>query len=79
MADAYRYDVEKMTWTEINIPEDVVEPFHAFGHRGMIYLAQQYALFLYVLDVDSKKWYVELGGSVFVSISSRRQLLSIHL
>jgi len=56
MADAYRYDVEKMTWTEINIPEDVVEPFHAFGHRGMIYLAQQYALFLYVLDVDSKKW-----------------------
>jgi len=55
-ADAYKYDVETMTWTEITIPDDVLEPFHAFGHRGKIYLAQQYAQSLHVLDADTDDW-----------------------
>ena len=52
----FRYDVERMTWTEICIPEDVLEPFYAIGHRGKIYLSQQFTNSLHVLDVDTDTW-----------------------
>lgn len=55
-ADAFKYDLELMSWSEISLPDDVVEPFNAFGHRGKIYLAQQYTQYLYVLDADTDTW-----------------------
>lgn len=56
LADAFVYNVTTMTWREIMMPDDVVEPFYAFGHRGKIYLAQQYSQSLHVFDVDLEEW-----------------------
>ena len=57
-SDAFRYDIERMSWSEISLPDDVIEPFHAFGHRGKIYLSQQFTQYLHVFDVDTDMWWV---------------------
>merc|ERR1712168_159100 len=64
LADAFVYNVTTMTWREIVMPDDVVEPFYAFGHRGKIYLAQQYSQSLVIGGAKSCREVEKLDVSI---------------